>query len=573
MKPRQILAGLLSVLLLLFTGCSRSPSTEGPTSGSAGGEPPSFTGTDVPGSGSGIPGADAGDGEQTSGFGDVTSDEPDPVVPAEPDPAFESLVLPREAVRTLDEHGLTPASYAGLANNGNNGGLSHISTVISPDFSLTVNREEAPVYATLAYIGSDGGYGAVQSFATVFVRTPANCRLEVSLTPLREEIALGQTLILESGYPVECAAEEGSMTAVITSEGKYTFLVNDPEQDHAFVLFVRPDVDDEARIAAYRAQYGDDRVQVFAPGVHEISGLKPESGSVIYLCKGALLVAQPGHSLGDAGVCELRSVSDVVVTGYGTVELSLLEHLEHIALRCYGSSRVRISELTLINGGAWNLYVYYSTECVVSDVTVFGHRMNSDGVNICNSTSVQVTDCWVRTGDDCFSGKTLGGASDAFLMNVVFEGCSAWSGKARCFGVTGEAEKPIVGLTFRDCDILFRDATWDNERLGGLVVIVESNPHNQLLLQDVLFEDIRIHRDTGRAVNVTVLNRELTGMQLGGIVFRNVSCTEAALPFLFRAGNGENHIEVRLETLTVGGVPIDGQWILSDSWAEVERIS
>ena len=37
MNPRQILAGLLSVLLLLFTGCSRSPSTEGPTSGSAGG--------------------------------------------------------------------------------------------------------------------------------------------------------------------------------------------------------------------------------------------------------------------------------------------------------------------------------------------------------------------------------------------------------------------------------------------------------------------------------------------------------------------------------------------------------
>ena len=37
MKPRQIFAGLLSVLLLLFTGCSRAPSTEGPTSGSAGG--------------------------------------------------------------------------------------------------------------------------------------------------------------------------------------------------------------------------------------------------------------------------------------------------------------------------------------------------------------------------------------------------------------------------------------------------------------------------------------------------------------------------------------------------------
>lgn len=54
--------------------------------------------------------------------------------------------------------------------------------------------------------------------------------------------------------------------------------------------------------------------------------------------------------------------------------------------------------------------------------------------------------------------------------NVTFTNCIAWGGYARCFGITGEVNKKISDITFRDCAVIYRDGIWDNDRIGSLLL-------------------------------------------------------------------------------------------------------
>lgn len=72
---------------------------------------------------------------------------------------------------------------------------------------------------------------------------------------------------------------------------------------------------------------------------------------------------------------------------------------------------------------------------------------------------------------------------------------------------------------FADCAVIYRNATWDNDRVCSLAVSVE---YGGAEINDVLFENIEIYRDTGRAIFVLVTNKDLRGCQIKGVVFRNV---------------------------------------------------
>ncbi|MCR5783722.1 MAG: hypothetical protein K6G90_13425 [Clostridia bacterium] len=73
---------------------------------------------------------------------------------------------------------------------------------------------------------------------------------------------------------------------------------------------------------------------------------------------------------------------------------------------------------------------------------------------------------------------------------------------------------------FADCAVLYRNATWDNDRVCSLAVSVEYGGAD---INNVVFENIEIYRDTGRAIFVLVTNRELRSCKIKGVVFRNVT--------------------------------------------------
>ena len=174
----------------------------------------------------------------------------------------------------------------------------------------------------------------------------------------------------------------------------------------------------------------------------------------------------------------------------------------------------------LINPCEWAFITYRCENVSVTQSAVLGYRTNSDAFAICNSTDVAVTDCFARTGDDMFEVKTLGGVDTAVSRNITYRRCQAWGSKARCFGVIGEIEKDVSNILFEDGIVIFRDAVWDNNRIGSLIVLRESGSGN---VSNVTFRNIHIHFDAGRPINVGVYSSSLQDGTMTNIEFENVT--------------------------------------------------
>lgn len=90
--------------------------------------------------------------------------------------------------------------------------------------------------------------------------------------------------------------------------------------------------------------------------------------------------------------------------------------------------------------------------------------------------------------------------------------------------------------------VITRAATWDNDRIGSLVIISENGEGN---VRDVTFKNIDIGYDFGRPINLCVKNKDRTGMVMENIRFENISWTADAAAQL-KAGNAQNHISAQL---------------------------
>ena len=122
----------------------------------------------------------------------------------------------------------------------------------------------------------------------------------------------------------------------------------------------------------------------------------------------------------------------------------------------------------------------------------------------------------------------------------------AWGSKARAFGITGEVEQNISDVTFKDCAVIFRDATWDNSRLGSLVIIVEVGSGN---VSNVTFENIQVYNDAGRAINISILKSGEANNKIDNIVFRNVNYNASAKSRLCTTKSGNNSVSANFQNV------------------------
>ena len=187
-----------------------------------------------------------------------------------------------------------------------------------------------------------------------------------------------------------------------------------------------------------------------------------------------------------------------------------------------------------------------------------GCRGNADGFAICNTENALITDCFVRTADDEFEVKALGGEMGS--NNITFANCVAWGGYARCFGICGETSNPITNVTFRDSAVIYRDGVWDNDRIGSLVVVAEQCDGS---IDGVLFENIEIFRDEGRPILVNIYDEEKENFKMNNIVYKNITCT-AYMPSKIEGNASDtNTVQVRLENVTANSKLLteEGRWL------------
>ena len=502
---------------------------------------------------------------------------PATLAPESEDFDFSYLEYPDEAIITLEEAGLTEAELTGrlsaeLPEYVQSGGYDDINGItISPYYTAKIKDIDIPVYASVVFIRADDT-GTLHSFSEIYVEPDTEFSFNIEIT--EKDVQLKNAIVLPASHGVKALTKDGVVKASINKTGIYTFLFNGADQYYGYTLIVREKVDEEKEISDYIEKYGEDNVLVVDRGFHELDyssfvGLKD---FVIYLREGAYITAIHHYDINSADdenlyfepdawsnnsigltrypFVNFYNCNNITLTGRGVIDLSRLDRRERRGVVFTNCSDINVSDIKIINSPEWSFISYCCNDVLIENVDIIGSRGNCDGFAICNSHNVVVNNCFARVADDTFEVKALGGNMDTH--NVTFSNCIAWGGYARCFGVTGEVNKKISDITFRDCAVIYRDGVWDNDRIGSLVVVAEQCEGS---IDGILFENIEIFRDEGRAILVKIYDEEAQNFEIKNVLFKNISYTSYLPSKIAGTDSDTNTVQVELENVTVCGKP------------------
>lgn len=163
-----------------------------------------------------------------------------------------------------------------------------------------------------------------------------------------------------------------------------------------------------------------------------------------------------------------------------------------------------IDGITVRDSLVYNIRPIGCRDLSIRNVKIIGcWRYNSDGIDMHNCEDVHISDCFIRTFDDCVCVKGFdcyydgdveaavhakmyrNGMSYDRFCNTVIERCVIWNdwGKGLEIGAETRAEE-IAHITFRDCDLIHLTHT----ALSCMNVDYAD-------VHDVTFENIRIEAD------------------------------------------------------------------------------
>ena len=495
---------------------------------------------------------------------------------------FDILKYPEEAVKTIDEWGITveelksradsePEAYEGCKGYDDINGI-----FISPYYTAKIGDTDIPVYATTVFTG-ETQYGELHSFSEVYFDENEDFSFNIELTSadfrIKDAICLPEKL----GVKTKCL--NGVMTASIDDFGIYTFLFNSASQACAYTIFVRERIDEDTEIAAYKEQYGEDNVLVVDVGLTVTPYAHfEEENFVVYLRQGAYVLAEHMYNIRsqedenkyiEEGATDDNAIGltrrpfvnfynckNIKLVGRGVLDLSHLDRRERRGLVFTQCSDIEVEGIKIINSPEWSFITYRCQNLKIKDVDIFGYKMNSDAFAICNTQGGLIERCFARSGDDLFDVKALGSPDDATSENITFTNCVAWGGKARCYGIHGEVNRVMRNITFKDSAVICRDATWNNNRVASLAVVVELAEGS---IDGVTFDNIEIFRDDGRAMLCTIFTEEIGDMDTvpiynftaDNVVFKNIKYN-AAMKSKFSAANETNTVNVTVENVQTG---------------------
>ena len=504
---------------------------------------------------------------------------------------FSYLQYPDEAVKTLKENGISLKKFKNRATDGDGeydearGHDDANGVIISPYYTLEINDFSIPVYSTVVFVG-DTETGELHSFSEIYLKPETKLPLTIILTS--DDFKIRNAVALPEASGITPKVNNGVMTATITETGTYTFLFNNAGQEAAFTLFVKDYLDEDETINTLKAAFGEENVTVYDSGVHYLDYINvTKSNTVIYLREGAYLIAnhkydinslndeslyveQEALSSNNLGLTRMPFVnfhgcSNVRFYGRGVIDMTRLDRRERRGMVFTNCNNVEVIGPKIINSPEWSFISYNCENVNVVDVDIFGYRINSDGFAICSSRNINVSRSFVRTGDDLFGVKGLGGYDGIKCQNVTFSECYGWGGKARCFGIFGEVHAPISDITFKDSAVIYRDATWDNDRVCSLGIIVEQAGGS---ISNVTYDNIEIFKDTGRPIGCLIYSDDIENFVIDNIQYKNIKYN-AELPAKFTSNGKQNTINATIENVVANGKVLTSGDIISDEFANV----
>jgi len=282
----------------------------------------------------------------------------------------------------------------------------------------------------------------------------------------------------------------------------------------------------------------------FGPGIHQAGRVNVGDRQTVYLAGGSVvkgaIVAQG---------------SNIRILGRGILDGSDYEWRKgpaNFTVSITGTN-VEVSGITIRGSSHWTIVPRASRNVTVRNVKLCGSRVqNDDGINPCNSQDVLISDCFIRSDDDCVAMKGLElNVPNNNVERVTVENCILWCDRARIFLLGHESRAAHMRqITLRNLDIIHFSMT---------AFLFE--PGEEMRLEDLTVENIRIHgegqRELARLRPVVneYMHNKVPG-HISDIRFRNIVVDGVRGPYKIQiSGADQAH---KVENVSLNGVTING---------------
>lgn len=441
---------------------------------------------------------------------------------------------------------------------------------LSDAFTVKVEEQEVPVYLTkippagpiprLNHSRTEFGFASIASF-------DMNESIRVSITYPE---AVESVKILPTSFGIEPVVEGQNISFTLNEPKHLTIEVNG-DWHESLHIFANPF---EENIP----NPDDPNVVYFGPGIHDVTSLKVEDNTTVYIAGGAYIRCGIDD---EEQEIELRGQKrnppsfflegkNITIRGRGIIDQSNIPRAKRRhTIFAQHSNNIKIEGVTIFDPSHWTMPIQSSDTIHVDNIKIIGWRGNSDGVDISNSRDVLVENCFMRTLDDAVVVKSFEGRGE--VKNIYTRKCVVWNELAHSFSIGAEIRENVSNVLFEDCDVIH-----DVGRETALRVY-----HcDDAVICDVTFENIRIE-EARRLISCWIGKTRWTETEERGhiknVVFRNITATSAPIdttltgfqdgtdwkPYIIRnhasmelVGFDENHI---IDCVLYENVVLDGK--------------
>jgi len=192
----------------------------------------------------------------------------------------------------------------------------------------------------------------------------------------------------------------------------------------------------------------DPNVHYFGPGVHRPGRITLKSNESVYVAGGAVVY----------GAVHATGAENITIRGRGIIDVSPFARGKGGgAIRLSDCRNITIDGIVMRDPDVWCCSLFGCRKATVSNVKLIGlWRYNADGIDVCNSQDVTITDSFIRSFDDSIVLKGLKNAyDDRPIRDVRVRRCVIWNDWGRAMEIGAETCAPeIRDVVFADCDVI-----------------------------------------------------------------------------------------------------------------------
>ena len=422
---------------------------------------------------------------------------------------------------------------------------------LNTKFKVSVNGIVVPVYnARICTEDMQGRHKAgIVAEADSYFDITAFASFDMKKGPAKVTVSVDEPIytakILPTSFAITSTIKGNAISFEVTKHQHITIEING---DHirSLHLFVNPEETDIP-------DPNDPDVLYFGPGIHEITSVSViGDNKTVYIAGGAVVRGiLSDEEQGRRGASFVLRGKNISFRGRGIFDQGLVPRTKGRQTMSVTVDGFNLEGVVLCNSSTWTVSLRDCNHVHINNLKLFGHRANSDGIDINSSLDVLVENSFLRTWDDLIVVKTLRGSNqDAGRIHV--RKCVLYNEIAHALSIGAELTRNVEDVLFEDCDII-----GDHGREWTLRIYHT----DKALIKNVRFENIRIEESVKFAslwINTAIWTTDAERGNIENVVFKDITVNNSGYPlhkeFEFLGYDADHAIRnVVIENVVING--------------------